>query len=144
GGFLDPKGDHECAKEGAWVKAHNVIRDVFYETARQGLVECGREQSVVFKPECADCHEIFPTAEKGTGHPCPKRAKRKGKEAEKAHLGDDNHITTPTYTADIVFEHGIPGLSIKRTLVDFTIKHEFLASYRYEESLKLGSAAALG
>jgi hypothetical protein len=143
-GFMDSKGDHECAKGGAWVKAHNVIRDVYHETARQGLVECRREQLVVFKPECADCHEIFTTVEKGTGHPCPKRATRKAKEAEKPLLEDDNRITTPLYTADIVFEHGIPGLSVKRTIVDFTIKHEFLPTYRYEESLKLGSAAALG
>ena len=55
---------------------------------------------------------------------------RKGKEAEKPLLEDDNRITTPFYTADIVFEHGIPGLSVKRTLVDFTIKHEFLPTCR--------------
>lgn len=144
GDFLDPKGDHECPKDGAWVKAHNAIRDVFYETARQGLIECTREQQVVFKPECVDCHESLTHEEKGNGHPCPKRAKRKGKDAEKALLGDDIRITTPTYTADIVFEKGIPGLSVKRTLVDFTVKHEFLPTYRYEESLKLGSAATLG
>ena len=76
---MDSKGDHECAEGGAWVTAHNAIRDVYYETARQGLVECRREQLVVVKKECADCHEIFTTVEKGNGHPCPKRAtQRKG------------------------------------------------------------------
>jgi hypothetical protein len=142
GGQMDPKGDHECAKDGAWVKAHNAIRDVFYTTAREGLVECKREQRVVFKPECADCHKILTPEEKGTGHPCPKRAKRKGEAAKP--LNDDNSIITPTYTADIVFENGIPGLSHKRTLADFTVKHEFLPTYRYDESQKLGSAATLG
>jgi hypothetical protein len=142
-GPLDPKGDHECAKDGAWVKAHNAIRDVYYNAAREGLVECKREQPVVFKPECTDCHKILTLEEKGNGHPCPKRATRKGKEAEKP-LKEDNSITNPTYTADIIFESGIPGLTTKRTLVDFTVKHEFLPTYRYDESKKLGSAATLG
>ena len=144
GGFLDLKGDHECPKDGAWVKAHNAVRDLFFETARQGLVECKREQRVTFKPECADCHKILTQEEKGNGHPCPKRATRKATRAEKPSLGDDNRIITPTYTADIVFEEGIPGLTVKRTLVDFTIKHEFLPTYRHEESQKLGSAALIG
>jgi hypothetical protein len=144
GGFLDPKGDHECPKDGAWVKAHNAVRDLFFETARQGLVECRKEQPVTFKPECADCHKILTQEEKGNGHPCPKRATRKATGAKKPSLGDDNRIITPNYTADIVFEQGIPGLTVKRTLVDFTIKHEFLPTYRYEESQKLGSAALIG
>jgi Reverse transcriptase (RNA-dependent DNA polymerase) len=143
GAEMDPKGDHECAKDGAWVKAHNAIRDVYYETAREGLVECKREQYVVFKPECADCHKILTHEEKANGHVCPKRATRKGKDAEKP-LKDDNSINTPTYTADIVFEYGIPGLTNRRTLADLTIKHEFLPTYRYDESRKLGSAATLG
>jgi len=97
----------------------------------------------VFKPECANCHKILTLEEKKTGHHCPKKAKRKEKEAKKP-LKDDNSIITPTYTADIVSENVIPGLSLKRTLVDFTIKHEFLPTYRHQESQKLGSAATLG
>src|SRR5687768_10428035 len=77
----------------------------------RGLVECRKEQQVTFKPERADCHKILSQEEKGNGHPCPKRATRKATGAEKPSLGDDNRIITPTYTADIVFEQGIPGLT---------------------------------
>ncbi len=143
-GFLDPKGDHECPKDGAWVKAHNTIRDVYYETAREGLVECRREQSISFKPECAECHQTLSPDEKENGHSCSKRPARKRKETGTTFTKDDTRIITPSYTADLVFEQGIPGLSVKRTLVDFTIKHEFMDTYRAKEAQKLGSAAHLG
>ena len=144
GGFLDLKGDHECPKDGAWVKAHNAVRDLFFETARQGLVQCKKEQAVTFKPECADCHKILTKEEKGNGHPCPKRAKWQARDPKEPSPEDDNRITTLKYTADIDFEEGVPGLSAKPTLVDFTIKHEFLPTYRHAESQKLGSAALTG
>ncbi len=143
GGILDLKGDHECPKDGAWVKPHNAIRDVFYETARQGLVECKRELRVTFKPECAECKHPLTTQELGPGNPCPHPNAKE--EVKKTLPKKDQHrVITPSYTADIAFEQGIPGLTLKPTLVDFTIKHEFLSTYRSREAQQLGLAAKTG
>lgn len=141
---MDRKGDHECPKDGAWVKAHNALRDVYYEVAREGLVECQREKQVTFSSECLHCHEILIKEEEKKAHKCSKRKDKKNNENKENQLEEVTRITNPTYTADLIFERGIPGLTVKKTLVDFTIKHELLPTYAHEESLKLGAAAHEG
>jgi hypothetical protein len=128
---MDIHGDHECPKLGAWVKRHNVLRDLLYTTAREGLVECEREQKVHFHPECHNCLEIFENNQAQESHVCPKP-----NENRKPFL--DN------YTADLVLEHGVPGLTLKKTLVDVTIKNEFLPTYLDRSSKALGAAALCG
>src|SRR5690606_29848054 len=72
-----------------------------------------------------------------------KNKSREEKERENQ-LEEVTRITNPTYTADLIFERGIPGLTVKKTLVDFTIKHGLLPTYAHKESLKLGAAAHEG
>jgi hypothetical protein len=52
--------------------------------------------------------------------------------------------TLTSYKADLVFEDGIPGLTVKKTLVDITIRNEFLPTYLSKEAVKLGAAAEIG
>jgi hypothetical protein len=47
--LFDTKGDHDCMKGGAVIKRHNVVRDLYFETAREGLVACKRENTIKFQ-----------------------------------------------------------------------------------------------
>ena len=48
GMIADQKGDHDCMKNGAVIKRHNVVRDLYLETTKEGLVECKRENTLNF------------------------------------------------------------------------------------------------
>ncbi len=48
-GMFDKKGDHDCMKKGAIIKRHNVVRDLYLKTAREGLVECKGENTIQLK-----------------------------------------------------------------------------------------------
>ena len=47
-GTLDVKGDHDCSQGGATIKRHNIARDHYFETARQGFVPCSREKTIYY------------------------------------------------------------------------------------------------
>jgi hypothetical protein len=117
---LDTKGDHECPKNGAWVKRHNAMRDMLYKTARDGLIECKREERVHFIPDAQPELET-PNIENEGGN-----------------------ANNTSYTADLLLEHGVPGQTRRRTLLDVTIKNEFLPTYLDGAAEKLGAAALRG
>ena len=48
GGLVDNKGDHDCMKDGAIIKRHNVVRNFFLEVAKEGLVTCTGEKTIKF------------------------------------------------------------------------------------------------
>ncbi len=48
GKMADIKGDHDCMQDGAVIKRHNVVRDLYFKTAKEGMVACDREKTLVF------------------------------------------------------------------------------------------------
>jgi hypothetical protein len=128
---LDLKGDHECAKQGAWVKRHNALRDLGLELAREGLTETSGETTFNLLPECPHpkCKE---TLTPNKSHEC------------KHHDGKTRKPLKTIYTADQVLTNGVIGLTSRKTLIDYTVKNEFLPTYLNDAAEQLGSAAAKG
>jgi hypothetical protein len=125
---LDTKGDHECAKMGAWVKRHNALRNLGFEVAREGFIDTRLEVTKQLLPECRSCKMtlLSPT------HKCPKPDEKNCKPLPLV------------YTADQVISNGVPGLTLRRTLGDYTVKNEFLGTYKHKAAETLGAAAAIG
>jgi hypothetical protein len=127
---LDTKGDHECAKMGAWVKRHNALRNLGFEVAREGFIDTRLEVTKQLLPECRSCKMTLLSPNQT--HKCPKP-------------DDKNCKPLPlVYTADQVISNGVPGLTLRRTLGDYTVKNEFLGTYKHKAAETLGAAAAIG
>jgi hypothetical protein len=92
GKIADIKGDHDCMQDGAVIKRHNVVRDLYLKTAREGLVACRGEDTIK--------------------------------------LIESPDYKIKNYRADIVFDDAIPGLSSRKTAVDFTFRSAFATSYQ--------------
>ena len=103
GEIADQKGDHDCRKNGAVIKRHNVVRDLYFDTAKEGLVECKRENTLKFL--------------------------RGG---------------LASYRADLTFDNPIPGLTSKRTALDFTFHNANAQSYQKTAEKQQGALALLG
>jgi hypothetical protein len=103
GKMADEKGRHDCMQLGAVIKRHNVVRDLYFETAREGLVECTREHTLKFI--------------KGT---------------------------LASYRADLTFDSPIPGLTNKKTALDFTFHNANAQSYQKTAEKQEGALALLG
>jgi len=103
GKIADQKGDHDCMKYGAVIKRHNVVRDLYFDTANEGLVECKRENTLTL-------------------------------------LNGD----LASYRADLTFDHPIPGLTSKRTALDFTFHNANAQSYQKTAEKQQGALALLG
>jgi hypothetical protein len=131
-GLLDKKGDHECPSGGCWSIRHDLLRDLLQNTAREALLPSKIEQPFTLLPECPQCHEIFKTSPDLAKHECPKRE------------GPIRKLPPPTYQADVVLETGVPGITSKKTLLDVTVRNEFLPTYLERASQVLGAAAAVG
>ena len=101
--MADKKGDHDCMQLGAVIKRHNVVRDLYFETAREGLVECTREHTLKFL---------------------------------KGNLA--------SYRADLTFDSPIPGLTNKKTALDFTFHNANAQSYQKTAEKQQGALALLG
>ena len=124
---LDPKADHECALNGAWVKRHNALRNLAHEVACEGFIESKLELTVTFPPECSRCQETL-SSEK---HNCKKPDEKSLKPSKQTYRGDQ-------------FIDAVPGVTLRKTLVNFTVKNEFLPTYLPLSAEKLGAAAELG
>ena len=127
---LDTKGDHECPQMAAWVRKHNAIRNLSSEIAREGFIETSLEVTKYLKPECRACQAtlLSPTQP----HDCTK-PDAKNREPLKT-----------TYDADQIVYNGVVGLTLRETLVDFTVKNEFLPTYLDLAAERLGAAAEKG
>ena len=102
GKIADQKGNHDCMKNGAVIKRHNVVRDLYFETANEGLVGCKREHTIKFLE------------------------------------GD-----LVSYRADLTFDNPIPGLTSKKTALDFTFHNANAQSYQKTAAEKQEGALAL-
>ena len=89
-------------KDGAVIKRHNVVRDLYFDTAHEGLVECKRENTL------------------------------------KLLNGD-----LDSYRADLTFDNPIPGLTSKRTALDFTFHNANAQSYQKTAEKQQGALALL-
>jgi hypothetical protein len=99
-GIADEKGDHDCMKNGAIIKRHNVVRDLYFDTAKEGLVDCDREKTIKFP------------------------------------IGD-----VASYRADLVFTEPIPGLTSKKSALDFTFHNAYAQSYQKTAEKQEGALA---
>jgi hypothetical protein len=102
GETADKKGNHDCMKLGAVIKRHNVVRDLYFDTANEGLVSCKREHTIKFLK------------------------------------GD-----LASYRADLTFDAPIPGLTQKKTALDFTFHNANAQSYQQTAEKQEGALALL-